>query len=336
MAESEFAVALVGASTLKGKELKEVLENRAFPVRRLALLDSGEEAGKLTEFDGEPVFVRPLSRESFAGVDFAFFTGSPAFTLNSWKLAEGAGSRMIDLTGALEREKEAGAVLAAPLAGEWPPAPGRAVALAHPAASVIALVIRRLAGALPVRLAVVNVFEPASERGSPGIEELHQQTVKLLSFQEAPSDVFGGQLAFNLLASMREDVRPSLADVEQRIARQVSLLLGSAPPRTAIRLLQAPTFHSHALSLYVELDGQRTVAELERALGGEGVDLRLSGQEAPTAAGAASSDDVLIGDIRRDARQPGGFWLWAAADNLRLQALDAVRLAEWMVGVKTG
>ena len=102
MSDFGFHVALVGASSLKGKEVKEVLEQRSFPTRRLTLLDEDELLGQLTEFQGEPAFIRTIARESFQGVDFAFFTGPPLFTRHCWKLVERERCRMIDLTEALE------------------------------------------------------------------------------------------------------------------------------------------------------------------------------------------------------------------------------------------
>jgi aspartate-semialdehyde dehydrogenase len=42
-----FRVAIVGAATLKGKELKEVLEDRNFPAVDIRLLDDNESLGQL-------------------------------------------------------------------------------------------------------------------------------------------------------------------------------------------------------------------------------------------------------------------------------------------------
>ena len=50
------------------------------------------------------------------------------------------------------------------------------------------------------------MFEPASEHGQRGMDELHQQTVNLLSFQPLPKDVFDAQVAFNMVARVRAEV----------------------------------------------------------------------------------------------------------------------------------
>lgn len=329
-----FRVALVGASSLKGKELKQALEQGSMPAHEVRLLDDDELLGLLTEFQGQPAFIRSIERESFENLDFAFFTAAREFTQKYWRLADPGRVRIIDLTDALEDEP--GAVVAGPLAtGELPPGDPRIFIAAHPAALVIAAVLRRLSEHFAVARAIVNVFEPASERGSAGVEELHQQTVGLLSFHEIPHKVFGSQLAFNLLPAGGEEARPTLVEVEARVGRHLEKLLGGRTARPSIRVVQSPTFHAHSFSFYIELEQPRAIEDLERALAGPGFDVRTGSQEAPNAIGAAASEeDMVIGDIRADSASPRGYWLWAAADNLRLLARNAVRIAEQSARVR--
>src|SRR5580700_7812498 len=94
-------VAIVGASSLLGKELKQVLEERNFPADEIILLDESVMAGTLTEAGGEPTFIRALDEESFEGVRFAFFAGTAFDTERNWLVARRAGATVIDLTGAV-------------------------------------------------------------------------------------------------------------------------------------------------------------------------------------------------------------------------------------------
>ena len=57
---SLFRVAIVGATTLKGKELKEVLEERNFPAMDIKLLDDDESLGQLDQVQDEVAFVQPV------------------------------------------------------------------------------------------------------------------------------------------------------------------------------------------------------------------------------------------------------------------------------------
>src|SRR2546422_9825754 len=70
--------AIVGASTLKGREIQSVLRHRKFPLKKLVLLDSDEDLGRLSEFDGEPVVSLAISESSFEFLDVVFFASKPA------------------------------------------------------------------------------------------------------------------------------------------------------------------------------------------------------------------------------------------------------------------
>src|SRR2546430_4008092 len=68
-----FRVAIVGAATLKGRELKEVLDEMNFPVADVKLLDDDESLGQLDQVGDEATFIQPADPEHFRNVDFAFF-----------------------------------------------------------------------------------------------------------------------------------------------------------------------------------------------------------------------------------------------------------------------
>src|SRR5579872_609328 len=99
--ETANRVAIVGASSLRGKELKQVLEDRNFPASEIILLDESVMAGTLTEAGGEPTFIRELEEDSFENARFAFFAGTSFDTERNWLAAQRAGATVIDLTGAV-------------------------------------------------------------------------------------------------------------------------------------------------------------------------------------------------------------------------------------------
>ena len=90
---------------------------------------------------------------------------------------------------------------------------------------------------------VATVFEPASEHGQKGMDELHEQTVNLLSFQQLPKSVFDTQVAFNMVARYGEQSVPSLAAVERRVLKHYRQIAGKDAPVPSLLLLQAPIFH---------------------------------------------------------------------------------------------
>jgi aspartate-semialdehyde dehydrogenase len=59
------------------------------------------------------------------------------------------------------------------------------------------------------------------------------------------------------------------------------------------------------------------------------VELTRGPEESPSNVAAAGQEDVLTW-IRADAQRENGFWIWAAADNLRVLALNAIECAQQM------
>jgi len=327
-----YRVAIVGAATLKGKEVAEVLRERNFPAVDVRLLDDDESLGRLEAVGDEMSFIQSVRSEQFERVDFAFFVSDPRSTRNNWKAARDLGDTIVDLSFALEGE--AGASVRSPwierqtgqpIAPELQPRP---VVVAHPAATVLAMLALRCEKADKIQRMIATVFEPASENGQKGMDELHEQTVNLLSFQELPKNVFDIQVAFNMLARYGQRSQLALEAVSQRILTHYRhIARGAVEP--SLQVLQAPVFHGHAFSVYLEMEKPVVIADVSRALAGEHVVVSGSPEDTPTNVSAAGQGDILV-SLTSDANHKNGVWLWATTDNLRVAALTAVECAETM------
>src|SRR5271168_3016421 len=102
-----FRAAIVGAATLKGKEVAEMLNERNFPAVDIRLLDDDESIGQLEATGDEINFIQSVRSEQFGRVDFTFFAANAECTRQNWKRARDAGSAIIDLSGALDEESGA-------------------------------------------------------------------------------------------------------------------------------------------------------------------------------------------------------------------------------------
>src|SRR5689334_2906473 len=99
--EHSLKVAIAGATSLRGKDLKYWLEEGGFPAGEIRLVDEELASGTLTEVGGEPAIVQSINESSFEGMRFVFFAGSPAFAAQHGPAADRAGASVIDMTGGL-------------------------------------------------------------------------------------------------------------------------------------------------------------------------------------------------------------------------------------------
>jgi aspartate-semialdehyde dehydrogenase len=332
-----YKIAIAGASTLVGRELKDALLESPLAAADIVLMDEEEAQGQLDQVGDEITFVQVIGPDAFDHVDFTFFCGSEDMTRKHWRSALRAGSTVLDLSGALDQET--GVVIRAPWLGTeklGSEAAGvdlftPAVVPAHPAALALAAVLERLQQAAPVHIAFATLLEPASEFGRAALDELHQQTVNLLSFQGLPRALYDAQAAYNLLSGLGESAKVSLAAVEARVRRHYAALSAGRWPTLALHVIHAPVFHGHTFSIAIELERPVEIAALEETLSGGHVDLVLEDTDSPSNLAATGQNDVLVrmrpepGD--RNSTQVSRLWIWAASDNLRLQAQNAVACA---------
>lgn len=332
-------IAVVGASSLRGKELKQLIEDGSFAASELILLDTTVPAGTLTEAGGEPAFFKPMEPESFSGARFVFFAGSPQEASSNWQLASQSGAEIIDLTGALESAGAApwipdlDTLLAPPESS--PQHPHKAGIYSSPAPAV--LIACRLAAALsklaPARMAVL-FFPPASEHEQPGVDELERQTADLLLLRPIAQPVFDAQVAFNLLAGYGSASRPTIGEMQADISRRVSEYLGNRISAPALQLIQAPVFYGYAFAAYADFSSHPDLGAINSALTAAGMHLVEKGEAKPSNISIAGESKIHLAQAEYDPVVNSGVWLWGAADNLRLSASNALRIAEELLALK--
>ena len=335
-------MALVGASSLKGKEIKTALEEQDFPIHRLVLLDADETAGQLTEFAEEPAIIQSIHPDQFANIAVVFFACSANFTEQYWQVAQEAGCEIVDSSYFLETCPQA--EVRAPLLEEpqgvsgadrgAPKQQGSIAVAAHPAAIAVAGIVQRLCFHYKIARVVATIYEPASERGQAGVDELHRQTLNLLSFQELPKAVFDAQVAFNLLWGYGERTRPTLRQTQARIQEHIRRLLGENHLQPALRLLQVPVFYGYSFCCFVDFEAPLPNEGVEQVLSRKPFAFCRDPGDLPNAVEVAGSGEIILGPVERDPTCQSGYWVWGAMDNLRLTAVNAVELARDLVDTR--
>lgn len=320
-AVSKRRIALVGADTLLGHEIKEVIE-----AARGIAVDSFAANGDANfgDEEGEAVYRQALDAKAVEGCDALVVAGSPEGAHKALTIARNqAGAiKLIDCTGVLDQQAEArmcGPDLA-------PPPDSWLLVIAHPAAEVISSLLHKLSAYQPAARAVIEIFEPASERGRLGLAELQQQTTGLLSFKTLEKKIYDTQVSFAMVPAYGENAAYQLDAIEQRIERHLASLMGAAVSggpaisMPSLRLIQAPVFHGYTISAWIEFSDHADAGRVASVLSAGDIDVRTAEHEMPSNAGIAGQSGFTVGDIRVDRNNSRAVWLWAVADNLRIVA----------------
>jgi len=326
-------IVIAGASSLLGAELKSLLEESHFAACDFRLVDEESVAGLLTEDGGEPAVIQPVEADSFNKAWTIFFAGSPAFTARNLELANRSGARILDLSGALAGN--GGVQMWLPRFPEHADITSRDNANIFSIPSAPAEIIARIAVAVRSLsrspLTAVAFQSISSSGGKAGIEELETQTGQLLSFQPAGKAVFDTQVAFTMLDHFGPASAHKLQASLEVLRKEVHACLPSDERAPLVQLLHAPVFYGSTVTAFANLDPSADAAIISKACGEAGLTI-ASDDSPPGNISSAGETALQLAPPQSDPSAPGAWWFWAAADNVRVPAANAVKLAEKLLG----
>ena len=315
-------VAVLGAATLEGRKLREELARQRVPGGRVDLYGTLRGEALLGEYAGEARLIQEPDLEEVARHDVVFVCELSDTADRIVTMAD-RQAVVIDLTGK-SVGREAMRLVHHGISPDPPKARGALLAPPHPIAALLAEILHPLQREVGVREALATVLRPAADFGEDGIDELREQTVRLLGFEKAPTQVFGRQLAFDVIPESLLAARE--AGLERRIAREVRTLLGWKEDRLSVRLVCVPVFVGHAISLRLVPERSTDAAAVMRSTGlarPPGPRGRKSGG---TPLSAPEERRTEVCEVVDDGL--GGFWIWAIAGGAGSAAAEqAVRAA---------
>jgi aspartate-semialdehyde dehydrogenase len=179
---------------------------------------------------------------------------------------------------------------------------------------------------------VVSTYQAVSGAGKEAMDELNDQVSALYNHREVPIEIFGRQMAFNVLPAIGTFDDNGDTDEELKMRNESRKMLHLPTLAVACTCVRVPVYNGHSVSVNLEL-GQELSADAARAIlrGAPGVLLvdDPTAKAIPTPIDASGQDATLVGRIRRDTSVEFGLSLFCCADNLRKgAATNAVQIAE--------
>jgi len=335
----KYKVAIAGATGAVGREMIKVLEEREFPVSELVPLASERSEGQQLEFMEEPVVVRRLKPDSFAGVDIALFSPGATVSREFAPHAARAGAVVIDNSSAFRMEPDCPLVVPEvnPRDVELALKPGGRRIIANPNCSTIQLVVvlKPLHDQAGLEKVIVSTYQSVSGAGQKGVDELERQARALFSLGELKNEKFPHRIAFNLLPEIGKDSGNGYTEEEMKMVNESRKILGLPGLAVAATCVRVPVFycHSEAAHLFFQRpitpDQARDI--LRKAPGVKVVD-DLKEHIYPMPLLGVGEDETLVGRIRADLTAPNGLALFIVSDNLRKgAATNAVQIAELLI-----
>jgi aspartate-semialdehyde dehydrogenase len=324
--------AIVGSETLRGREIKSVLSIKKFPLKSLEFFDPGvkEEYSQLTQFRDEPKVVHHLERKALEGLDLVFLASDARTNAAYGEGAAAAHYQAIDLAETFNARDDVPLIVAGVNDGSIRGKKIPLIANPNPVTIILSHLFHALEPEFGVAKALAFVLEPVSTFEVEGIQELADQSFAILNSSAMPKRVFRDQVAFNLLSRTEKPGRNGFSSREGRILAEVRRVLARADFPLSLSIVLAPVFHAHSVMTYIELGKETGMADIEASFRRTD-SIRLTPAGPPgliSAVTVAGKDKIFVGQIKKAGSVPGGFWIWAVADNLTVgSALNAYGIA---------
>jgi aspartate-semialdehyde dehydrogenase len=328
-----YRVAILGATGTVGAMIMQILEERAFPVSALKLLDLHHGVGEVLTFKDKPIMVEELTHDAFNDVDIVFSSAGSSTSSEFTPTAVKKGCIVVDNTRAFRTD--ASTPLVIPEVNLHAAMRHHGV-IANPTSATIQMLValKSLHVAAGLKRIVVSTYQSVSEKGSEAIIELVDQTTAALEGRPIVRDLFPHQIAFNVAFDW-----PMLdsGDSEEEIEmiKGTQKVLENDNIGVSATTVRVPVFYAHSLSINIETETKLSAKEARQILSQSPGVVVIDDPKSwkyPMAVDVAGRDEVFVGRIREDRSIENGLNLWTASDNLRKgAALNIVQIAEALV-----
>ncbi|MBL9060121.1 MAG: aspartate-semialdehyde dehydrogenase [Mangrovicoccus sp.] len=328
-----YNVVVVGATGNVGREMLNILAERAFPVDRIAALASRRSLGTEVSFGDKTLKTADLETFDFTGWDIALFAIGSDATKTFAPKAAAAGCVVIDNSSLYRYDPLVPLVVPEVNAAAVDGYKAKNI-IANPNCSTAQMVValKPLHDRARIKRVVVSTYQSVSGSGKEAMDELWNQTKGIfVPGQEVAPTVYPKQIAFNVIPHIDVFLEDGQTKEEWKMVAETKKILDPNIKVTAT-CVRVPVFvgHSEAINIEFEdfLDEEEARDILREAPGIMVIDKREPGGYV-TPVECVGDYATFISRIRQDSTLENGLNLWCVSDNLRKgAALNAVQIAE--------
>ena len=288
-------------------------------------------------FAGREIEVEEMTKDSFAGIDIAFFSAGGSLSKEFGPIAAKAGAVVVDNSSAFRMDPAVPLVI--PEINPEAIASHRGI-IANPNCSTII-------GIVPlwpihrknrIKRLIASTYQAASGAGAAAMQELAESTRAYLENRPYQNTVLPHPYAFNLFShNSNMDPVTLYNEEETKMLKETRKIFGDPEIRISATCVRVPVLRAHSEALTFECERPITPAEVREMLcdapGVKIVDDPVRNYF-PMPKDASGQGDVLVGRIRQDTSDPTGhsISMFVAGDQLlKGAALNAVQIAKVMV-----
>ena len=331
------SLGIVGATGAVGQIIRQLLEEREFPIDKVRFIASARSAGKKLPFRGQEIVVEELQPDLFDSIDLCIASTPDDTARDFIPSAVQRGTVVIDESGAWRMDSKVPLVV--------PEVNSDAISghqgiIASPNCSTTQMVVamKPLHDAGRIRRVVVSTYQATSGAGVSGQADLEHGTRAHLEGAPYDYQAFSHRIAHNLIPQIGSPKHLSYTSEEMKMVWETQKIFDDDSIQVCPTCVRVPVTNCHSESILVETETRISADEarelFQQAPGITVMDEIESGVY-PMPLNCDGRDDVVVGRIREDISSENGITFWCVSDNLRKgAATNAVQIAELLVGTK--
>jgi aspartate-semialdehyde dehydrogenase len=335
-------IGVVGATGQVGAVVRQLLEERNFPVAQIRYFASARSAGTTLPWGSEQIVVEDATTADPTGLDIAIFSAGATTSKAQAPRFAAAGVLVIDNSSGWRMDPDVPLVVSEVNPDRIKDAVKGIIANPNCTTMAAMPVLKVLHDEAGLERLIVSTYQAVSGAGLKGGEELlaqataaiAQDTIELVhdgSSVDFPApSAFPKTIAFDVVPQAGSFVDDGLfeTDEEKKLRNESRKILELPELLVSGICVRVPVFTGHSLAINAEFANPLSVERAKELLANApGVVLT----DVPTPLEAAGKDPSFVGRIRQDEGVPGGrgLALFVSNDNLRKgAALNAVQIAE--------
>ncbi|MDC7713511.1 aspartate-semialdehyde dehydrogenase [Vogesella sp. LYT5W] len=316
-------IAVVGATSLVGEAVLELLAERALPIGRVFALDVAEKDGETVSLGNLELDVASVEDFDFANASLAIFVGGSELSRRFVPEARNAGCAVIDFS-AVYRLSEDVPLVVPGINDAALDDLGEGLLLAVPNCTVTP-VAKALAAlqACGLERVTVATYQSVSGTGRAALEELANQTTALFGARDVELEVYPKRISFNVLPQIGDVDEQGISEEEQSLVDELHKVLAEPQLRVEASCVRVPVFFGHGWAVTLQTRDPLTADKARELLAAGGLQIVDDPRgELPyvTPLEASGNEAVWVSRVRQTAGGTVSFWL--AADNVRAGAAE--------------
>ena len=333
-----YKVAVVGATGNVGREILDILAERAFPADEVVAIASRRSLGAEVTWGERTLKVKALEHYDFSDIDICLMSAGSAIS-KQWapKIAAQAAV-VIDNSSCWRYEADVPLVVPEVNADAVAGFRKRGI-IANPNCSTAQLVValKPLHDKARIKRAVIATYQSVSGAGREAMDELFSQTRAIYVTDPIEPKKFPKRIAFNHIPHIDVFMEDGFTKEEWKMVAETKKIL-DPKIKVVATCVRVPVFVGHSEAVNIEFENPITADEardiLREAPGVIVIDKREAGGYA-TPYEAAGEDATYVSRVREDPTVENGLALWCVSDNLRKgAALNAIQIAECLINRK--